>query len=250
MCHQLLPNCGSHEFKNLFWQVMFSWHVTDILSLLITKPGDKANWYNVKKFLPNHKDILHKIFSQSKNFQMYSIMYVTHAFLHSKSAHCPFWQGAQGAPSICALLQDYNIATYLCFFILSFLWVYFLVCQPYTVFFISIFTLGSALGPGMFKIQFVNLGINKIPQFCQQFTKPTLATISWINMLPCLATLILMTVLFANFGYLQLTKHVAMFHNLRVLFAILRKDKNCQFWKLIILSILATDDICEGNKCM
>ena len=39
---------------------------------------------------------------------MYSIMYVTHAFLHSKSAHCPFWQGAQGAPSICALLQDYN----------------------------------------------------------------------------------------------------------------------------------------------
>ena len=105
-------------------------------------------------------------------------MYVTHDFLHSESAHCPFWQRAQGASPICALLQDYDIATYLCFFILSFLLVYFLVCQPYTVFFISIFTLGSALGAGMFKIHFVNLDVNKILQFCQQFTKPTLATIS------------------------------------------------------------------------
>ena len=102
-----------------------------------------------------------------------------------------------------------------------------------TVLFIFISTLASV--PGMFKIQFVNLVINKIPQFCQQFTKPTLASISWINMLPYLVTLPLMTSLFANFSYLQLTKHVAMFW-WQFCSPFLTNDKNCQFWQLTIIA--------------
>ena len=52
-----------------------------------------------------------------------------------------------------------------------------------------------------------------------------------------------MTVLFANFGYLQLTKHVAMFHNFHI-------DKSfvCRFEKGQKLSILETDNIVNfGN---
>ena len=69
----------------------------------------------------------------------------------------------------------------------------------------------------------------KFLNFWQQFTKPTLATISWINLLPCLAALILTTILFAKFGYLQLTKHVALFLNFTI-------DDSfvCQIWLLAI----------------
>ena len=137
---------------------------------------------------------------------MYSIMYVTHAFLHSKSPHCPFWQRAQGAPPICALLQDYDIATYLCFFILSFLLVYFLVCQPYTdfssQFLLQFLPWGQVCSKSTLSTY---VGVNKIPQFCQQFTKPTLATTY------------------------QLNEHVAMFGNFDIDDSFVR-----QFWLLAI----------------
>ena len=56
--HQMLPNHGSHKCRKLVWQVMFSWYVTDILLLLITK---KSKIFYTKYFTisATKSDIVH-----------------------------------------------------------------------------------------------------------------------------------------------------------------------------------------------